>query len=122
MVRKSNKHDDPLKVGKFGIGFKSVFHITGTLLLNVGFSNDATFHKVHILPQRFHRLNKICKVNVKLDTIYLKFMNKIPRRVLEQSVIIKVLISGISYGPVLLLHFIVISLSVILCVHLRSLD
>ncbi|XP_065931749.1 sacsin-like isoform X2 [Magallana gigas] len=28
MVRKSNKHDDPLKVGKFGIGFKSVFHIT----------------------------------------------------------------------------------------------
>ncbi|XP_062586441.1 sacsin-like [Saccostrea cucullata] len=28
MVRKSNKQDDPLKVGKFGIGFKSVFHIT----------------------------------------------------------------------------------------------
>jgi sacsin len=29
MVRKSNKHDNPLKVGKFGIGFKSVFHVTG---------------------------------------------------------------------------------------------
>ncbi|XP_078326293.1 sacsin-like isoform X2 [Crassostrea virginica] len=36
MVRKSNKHDDPLKVGKFGIGFKSVFHITDTVMVISG--------------------------------------------------------------------------------------
>lgn len=49
MVRKSNKHDDPLKVGKFGIGFKSVFHITGRVLLKVGFSDNAIIHKMHAL-------------------------------------------------------------------------
>nr|XP_034318199.1 sacsin-like isoform X8 [Crassostrea gigas] len=38
MVRKSNKHDDPLKVGKFGIGFKSVFHITDTVVVISGTS------------------------------------------------------------------------------------
>ena len=26
----SNKANDPLKVGKFGIGFNSIYHITGT--------------------------------------------------------------------------------------------
>ncbi|XP_061184826.1 sacsin-like [Saccostrea echinata] len=36
MVRKSNKQDDPLKVGKFGIGFKSVFHITDTVCVISG--------------------------------------------------------------------------------------
>ncbi|XP_062586452.1 sacsin-like isoform X2 [Saccostrea cucullata] len=36
MVRKSNKQDDPLKVGKFGIGFKSVFHITDTICVISG--------------------------------------------------------------------------------------
>eukprot|EP00105_Crassostrea_gigas_P022227 XP_011441669.1 PREDICTED: sacsin-like [Crassostrea gigas] len=38
MVRKSNKHDDPLKVGKFGIGFKSVFHITDIVVVISGTS------------------------------------------------------------------------------------
>lgn len=28
----SIKKDDPLKVGQFGLGFKSVFHLTGKLL------------------------------------------------------------------------------------------
>ena len=28
-LMKSNKKDDPLKVGRFGIGFNSVYHITG---------------------------------------------------------------------------------------------
>ena len=26
---KSNKKEDPLKIGRFGIGFNSVYHITG---------------------------------------------------------------------------------------------
>ena len=29
MLRDSLKQEDPLKIGKFGLGFKSVFHITG---------------------------------------------------------------------------------------------
>lgn len=29
MLSQSIKHTDPLKVGHFGIGFKSVFHLTG---------------------------------------------------------------------------------------------
>jgi len=29
MLSQSIKHSDPLKVGHFGIGFKSVFHLTG---------------------------------------------------------------------------------------------
>ena len=29
MLQKSIKKDDPLKVGRFGLGFKSVFHMTG---------------------------------------------------------------------------------------------
>ena len=28
-LMESNKKDDPLKVGRFGIGFNSVYHITG---------------------------------------------------------------------------------------------
>ncbi|XP_056009880.1 sacsin-like isoform X2 [Ostrea edulis] len=36
MVRKSNKQDNPLKVGKFGIGFKSVFHVTDTVCVISG--------------------------------------------------------------------------------------
>ena len=30
MLSQSIKHSDPLKVGHFGIGFKSVFHLTGS--------------------------------------------------------------------------------------------
>ena len=29
----SVKEKDPLKVGRFGLGFKSVFHLTGSLLV-----------------------------------------------------------------------------------------
>ena len=29
MIHNSLKRDDPMKVGRFGLGFKSVFHITG---------------------------------------------------------------------------------------------
>ena len=29
MLHESIKEDDPMKVGKFGLGFKSVFHMTG---------------------------------------------------------------------------------------------
>ena len=28
-LMKSNKKEDPLKIGRFGIGFNSVYHITG---------------------------------------------------------------------------------------------
>ena len=27
--------DDPMKIGKYGLGFKSVFHLTGTTLMFV---------------------------------------------------------------------------------------
>ena len=33
MLDDSVKVDDPMKVGRFGLGFKSVFHLTGTKLL-----------------------------------------------------------------------------------------
>ena len=29
MIESSVKEDDPLTVGRFGLGFKSVFHLTG---------------------------------------------------------------------------------------------
>ena len=32
MLGQSIKQKDPMKVGKFGLGFKSVFHLTGTSL------------------------------------------------------------------------------------------
>jgi hypothetical protein len=33
-IYNSIKEEDPLKVGRFGLGFKSVFHMTGTVLSN----------------------------------------------------------------------------------------
>ena len=30
MIDNSIKADDPLKIGRFGLGFKSVFHMTGS--------------------------------------------------------------------------------------------
>ena len=33
--KQSKKKDDPFKVGKFGIGFNSVYHITGEYKLHV---------------------------------------------------------------------------------------
>jgi len=35
-IKQSVKKDDPFKVGKFGIGFNSVYHITGGCSLNFG--------------------------------------------------------------------------------------
>ena len=32
MLGESLKEKDPIKVGKFGLGFKSVFHMTGGFL------------------------------------------------------------------------------------------
>ena len=29
MLKRSDKRSDPFKIGKFGIGFNSVFHVTG---------------------------------------------------------------------------------------------
>lgn len=34
MLNDSIKQKDPMKVGRFGLGFKSVFHMTGKLLNN----------------------------------------------------------------------------------------
>jgi sacsin len=28
-IEKSEKHDKPLKIGKFGLGFNSIYHLTG---------------------------------------------------------------------------------------------
>lgn len=33
MLGQSVKQKDPMKVGKFGLGFKSVFHLTGNFLI-----------------------------------------------------------------------------------------
>jgi sacsin len=32
-IYNSIKEEDPLKVGRFGLGFKSVFHMTGTVIV-----------------------------------------------------------------------------------------
>ena len=39
MIYKSVKELDPVKVGRFGLGFKSVFHITGKYILLCPFRN-----------------------------------------------------------------------------------
>ena len=36
MINQSLKKNQPLKVGRFGLGFKSVFHLTGINLLYSG--------------------------------------------------------------------------------------
>ena len=36
MLCDSNKVKDPMKVGRFGLGFKSVFHITGRYIAYIG--------------------------------------------------------------------------------------
>jgi sacsin len=36
-LMKSNKKEDPLKIGRFGIGFNSVYHITGIYTLYILF-------------------------------------------------------------------------------------
>jgi len=33
-LKRSDKRSDPFKVGKFGIGFNSVFHVTGMYSVN----------------------------------------------------------------------------------------
>ncbi len=35
MIQNSVKREDALKVGRFGLGFKSVFHMTGESLMNL---------------------------------------------------------------------------------------
>ena len=42
MIYKSVKELDPVKVGRFGLGFKSVFHITGKYILLCPFRNTVT--------------------------------------------------------------------------------
>ena len=37
MLGKSIKEKDPLKLGRFGLGFKSVFHVTGKIHSDVFF-------------------------------------------------------------------------------------
>lgn len=36
-IARSRKRDDPLKVGRFGIGFNSVYHVTGEDPLGIHF-------------------------------------------------------------------------------------
>lgn len=36
-LMRSSKKDDPLKVGRFGIGFNSVYHMTGELVKEFNF-------------------------------------------------------------------------------------
>ena len=31
-IEKSEKYDKPLKIGKFGLGFNSIYHLTGEYL------------------------------------------------------------------------------------------
>jgi hypothetical protein len=38
-LMRSNKKEDPLKVGRFGIGFNSVYHITGNHPLIIWYGN-----------------------------------------------------------------------------------
>lgn len=33
-IARSRKREDPLKVGRFGIGFNSVYHITGEIVFS----------------------------------------------------------------------------------------
>ena len=59
-LMQSNKKDDPLKVGRFGIGFNSVYHMTGKSIYGtecdtgsqgmdlVGHGNEYIFQKYKI--------------------------------------------------------------------------
>ena len=33
-IEKSEKYDKPLKIGKFGLGFNSIYHLTGNIYDN----------------------------------------------------------------------------------------
>ena len=46
-IYNSIKEEDRLKVGRFGLGFKSVFHMTGTVLSNNLYYVTLTFISLH---------------------------------------------------------------------------
>ena len=46
-IYNSIKEEDPLKVGRFGLGFKSVFHMTGAVLSNNLYYVTLTFISLH---------------------------------------------------------------------------
>lgn len=48
-LMRSNKKEDPLKVGRFGIGFNSVYHITGRKYFAVTTYNDQIPNHLHCL-------------------------------------------------------------------------
>ena len=39
-LMRNNKENNPLKVGRFGIGFNSVYHITGIICLRQIYADD----------------------------------------------------------------------------------
>ena len=47
-LQQSGKVKDPFKVGKFGIGFNSVYHITGKHALNPNSQSCYYFYTMHV--------------------------------------------------------------------------
>lgn len=46
MLCNSIKVKDPMKVGRFGVGFKSVFHVTGKMPSDLCEQSSVTLHVV----------------------------------------------------------------------------
>jgi hypothetical protein len=66
MLHTSIKEEDPLKVGRFGLGFKSVFHLAGNAAMVCG-CLGMEIH-LHVLPKTLTGIAdclKCCKFKVK---------------------------------------------------------
>jgi hypothetical protein len=64
MLHTSIKEEDPLKVGRFGLGFKSVFHLAG----NAAMVCCCLGMEIHLLPKTLTGISdclKCCKFKVK---------------------------------------------------------
>ena len=65
-LQRSVKAEDPFKVGKFGIGFNSVYHITGSqVLLYICVSKGVDFFFFLNARQRFEQLLQCSFATVK---------------------------------------------------------
>lgn len=64
MIYSSVKEEDPLKVGRFGLGFKSVFHITG--IVSIAYT-ESIRHQIYLYTDACRAFNSFSpKYNTRL--------------------------------------------------------
>ena len=70
MLCESKKVKDPMKVGRFGLGFKSVFHVTGTYVFT---------EKNRLLSLSFIIIEKLATTKYALTSIYTPVHSKMAK-------------------------------------------